>query len=648
MKNRGRKYLLLISSLFILTSGFSTPSPEQVVPIIKDIKPYSWYMEQSKLWEKETGNNPKNADAWLNYYTATQMARITCNKDNPFDKEGELVNSIVSKMEKSIPNTFEYHYIKWWNGNNNYELFHHLEKAEELDPNRPELFDDYVTYYELTRDLGKKREYCKKWFNSNDISPGVLAYNYNVLMSLENNSMLITNGDNDTYPIWILQDAQDIRKDVTILNRSLMNDKTYRTKIFEENGVQLPEQEFSEASTLDDRNRILYESIANNQKGKSLYFALTVNQNLTNQFSDQLYVVGLASQYNEQRMDNMAKLKKNFERTFILDHLKIKLYNDNDNTIVKLINLNYITPLLILHDHYKSSDDLTNSDLTKNLILKIAKQGGREEEIINYLESKEGFPANYKPLIDLSFKDLNKAPIKIKENLYVSQSELSNSEYELFLMDLLKQKEFEKLNMAQIHPVNWREFLSDEDKNQPDEIIFVHGKPDKEFHPVQNITHEAAIMYCEWLTKVYNSFDDKKKDFKKIKFRLPTEEEWELAAKGGEMKGKYPWHVGSKKIEYNYDLPYNSKGCYLANFSTTEDPGTDGGFFTVPVTSYWPNDYGLYNVIGNVSEMIDETGKAKGGSWDVIPEESLIKSVQDYKDHDPRVGFRVFMEIIER
>ncbi len=56
---------------------------------------------------------------------------------------------------------------------------------------------------------------------------------------------------------------------------------------------------------------------------------------------------------------------------------------------------------------------------------------------------------------------------------------------------------------------------------------------------------------------------------------------------------------------------------------------------------------GLYDVIGNVSEMIDEEGKAMGGSWDHVKEESTITSINNYQGADARVGFRVFMEVIE-
>jgi hypothetical protein len=60
-----------------------------------------------------------------------------------------------------------------------------------------------------------------------------------------------------------------------------------------------------------------------------------------------------------------------------------------------------------------------------------------------------------------------------------------------------------------------------------------------------------------------------------------------------------------------------------------------------------PNAIGLYDMIGNVSEMISEKGKAKGGSWNSYISECYIDQVQEYESRNPEVGFRLFMEVIE-
>ena len=63
--------------------------------------------------------------------------------------------------------------------------------------------------------------------------------------------------------------------------------------------------------------------------------------------------------------------------------------------------------------------------------------------------------------------------------------------------------------------------------------------------------------------------------------------------------------------------------------------------------AYFPNGMGLSDVVGNVAEMVDEKGKACGGSWNDLPSESTIRSVKSYTKANDTVGFRLFMEVIE-
>lgn len=113
-------------------------------------------------------------------------------------------------------------------------------------------------------------------------------------------------------------------------------------------------------------------------------------------------------------------------------------------------------------------------------------------------------------------------------------------------------------------------------------------------YPVVGVSWKQATAFCEWRSHYLNSFLISKKRNTESPFRLPTEAQWEYAARGGRSQVPYPWGA-----------PYlrNKKGCLLANFK----PGRgnypeDGGFYTVRADAYWPNDFGLYNMAGNVAE----------------------------------------------
>jgi sulfatase modifying factor 1 len=113
-------------------------------------------------------------------------------------------------------------------------------------------------------------------------------------------------------------------------------------------------------------------------------------------------------------------------------------------------------------------------------------------------------------------------------------------------------------------------------------------------YPVVGVNWKQASAFCEWRTHYLNSFLESKKRPTESDFRLPTEAEWEYAARGGRSQSMFPWG--------NYYLR-NKKGCLLANFK----PGRgnypeDGAFYTARADAYWPNDFGLYCMAGNVSE----------------------------------------------
>jgi gliding motility-associated lipoprotein GldK len=113
-------------------------------------------------------------------------------------------------------------------------------------------------------------------------------------------------------------------------------------------------------------------------------------------------------------------------------------------------------------------------------------------------------------------------------------------------------------------------------------------------YPVTGVNWEQATAFCNWRTAMRQERLTLYQRQYETEFRLPTEAEWEYAARGGKSNQIYPWGG-----------PYsrNSKGCLLANFKPVRGNYiADGYAFTAPSMSYWPNDYGLYNMAGNVSE----------------------------------------------
>ncbi|MDR3272921.1 MAG: gliding motility lipoprotein GldK [Flavobacteriaceae bacterium] len=190
-------------------------------------------------------------------------------------------------------------------------------------------------------------------------------------------------------------------------------------------------------------------------------------------------------------------------------------------------------------------------------------------------------------------------------------------------------------------------------------------------YPIVGVTWNQARAFCAYSTKNKNDWNQsrKKKKDKVFEYRLPTEVEWEYAARGGLENAPYPWGG-----------PYliDDRGCYLANFKPKrgdyiEDHEKANYMYTAPVRSFHKNGFGLYEMAGNVSEWtgsafnnssytiastmnpylgnrIEDARKViKGGSWKDIGY-MLMVGERDWEHKDSArsyIGFRRVQSIPE-
>jgi gliding motility-associated lipoprotein GldK len=154
--------------------------------------------------------------------------------------------------------------------------------------------------------------------------------------------------------------------------------------------------------------------------------------------------------------------------------------------------------------------------------------------------------------------------------------------------------EFKREEIVEIYPdtlVFMRDFTYA--YNEPISTMYYwHPKYDE--YPVVGVNWKQARAFAHWRTVHLNSFYAINGENGVTAFRLPTEYEWEYAARAGRDQTMYPW--GGPYVR-------NAKGCSLANFKPGRgDYGADGGVYPIRVASYFPNDFGLYDMSGNVAE----------------------------------------------
>lgn len=201
--------------------------------------------------------------------------------------------------------------------------------------------------------------------------------------------------------------------------------------------------------------------------------------------------------------------------------------------------------------------------------------------------------------------------------------------------------------------------------DQPN-MEYYYKHPSFDNYPIVGVDLSDAKAFAEWLTVEYNN--QPKREFEEVIFRLPTEQEWEWAARAGNDIAPFPW--GGPYIR-------NSKGDILANILRVSDTNIisqvqdDGSIkfslaqeqmksvrptsYTTPVNQFISNPYGLFNMSGNVSEMTTSlyvegrnSTVAKGGSYLQTPYWAMISSRQEFLKPTAYTGFRLVMEVVEK
>lgn len=223
--------------------------------------------------------------------------------------------------------------------------------------------------------------------------------------------------------------------------------------------------------------------------------------------------------------------------------------------------------------------------------------------------------------------------VKYNDTLFVDETEISNfswKEYEVWIKT--KYGKYSPEHLAAIpDTLVW---VSKNVGYEPYASLY-YWHPAFKDYPVVGISYEQAVEFCKWRTEMVRAHMAISGKYKLIDFeyRLPSKKEWEALSYNG-------------RIELSNN-GFNEKGMRKLNCIWEPDTfrkkvinDVNNAGLTAPVYSYWKNFFGLYNMIGNVSEMISEKGTSKGGSWHHQLEDCRVGKDISYSKPENWLGFR--------
>lgn len=245
-------------------------------------------------------------------------------------------------------------------------------------------------------------------------------------------------------------------------------------------------------------------------------------------------------------------------------------------------------------------------------------------------------------LISLSFSVkkenafLPPGTVRINDTLFADETEISNFswlEYETYVKTKYGDESPEHKAAKPDLSVWLRDGMT---SNEPYSSVY-YTSPAYRDYPVVGISYDQALAYCQWRSEVVNVSISRSKNLKagNVLYRLPSRQEWELIeGNGAEVfyRKNEVVCVKNTKDERMYRVNYQTR-CYI-------NDSISSSIYTSAVASFAKNRFRMYNMIGNVSEMVQEKGVSKGGSWKHFLEECRVGRNISYTRPEAWLGFR--------
>ncbi len=212
--------LLLLISAGVAVAADALLRPREVLSKRRECLEPGAYQELAQQWQNYYREQPSE------YAAANRLYAMRYAQDEKYEKE-------LAKALRKYPANPTLLYLQGlelavrYQSDTRAQALEYLELAHRLDPAYDDpLFMLSVMYMQQGDDAATDQA-LSDLLSMGAISDVILDYGYNMLACLPLGSVLLTNGDNDTYPCWILQRVLDVRPDLTVINQSLMNTNWY-------------------------------------------------------------------------------------------------------------------------------------------------------------------------------------------------------------------------------------------------------------------------------------------------------------------------------------------------------------------------------------------------------------------------------------
>lgn len=361
-----------------------------------------WYAAQAEAWQKKVDTNPQDQWAWRNLFRATYYHDQFTNGWGENQDESKTAD-VIRKMEATLPDSFVLNLCKGrfcLSTDEAAKRGDNILRAIELMPEDicPEDLEYLATrLWIVDPENPRVKELYTKSYQNKYFPARIMHFNHNMLQCLPPNALYFSNGDLDTEPMKMLQDALGERTDVIIINNSFLHATPFMEALYKKLNIEPLTLNVQDYGKYGEEWLQHYESdiimyIIHESK-RSAYFSPT-NGKVSILDKDSIYNEGLVLKYSPKPYNNFDVAMHNVKEVYSLEYLaEPDLVYDSWETSEQM-DMNHVTLLANLISKFRKKGDEAQAKRLYDILSKCVERCTVAHKNTDYPEERKAYYDN--------------------------------------------------------------------------------------------------------------------------------------------------------------------------------------------------------------------------------------------------------------
>lgn len=322
--------------------------------------------------ESDSPSVPQSAVMQEQFVTNEYSSKRQMTRRSASPEEQMNMDAAVGYYNTTMPNSFESHFYKYLAGHFNIALYPELQAAAEMEPENTEVKKQLAAYHIITQDSMEALPIIADLIKEDVVTQGQLLYANDLLLSNEENAVLVLHGFDDMFAAYYVQHNNAVRNDVDLLSLDFMQSADYRRQ-WTDKGYDLPESNVIDTAYLGEFCKL--------NTDKPLQLSLTIPKAYFVPIKSNLYPVGLTFRYSTLPINNFESNYRLWKQDLNFGLVENDQEDRNNNW-----SMNYLPMLVSLKKQLALEGQKAEEELVAKTIRKIGDKNSKTENLKKVLD----------------------------------------------------------------------------------------------------------------------------------------------------------------------------------------------------------------------------------------------------------------------